>query len=124
MRCSKDPDVLPRGASKLRLMAPDCSRHLACVLRQPAWSAVRFWLLDPTEEIHAGFGDPTLPPLALDRVWITPQGRAVLLDSPSWGLGGADAPAVGARDVTDAHTFLDTVAPQISGVTPGGFAAL
>lgn len=48
--------------------------------RQP-WASVRYWLLDLAEEITAGLEDESIPPvLALDRVWITPHGRAKLLD--------------------------------------------
>jgi hypothetical protein len=55
--------------------------------RQP-WSQVRFWLYDLAREISAAARDGTLPPvLALDRVWITGDGRAKLLDFPAPGLG-------------------------------------
>ena len=54
--------------------------------RQP-WSQVRFWLYDLAREISAAEKDGTLPPvLALDRVWITGDGRAKLLDFPAPGL--------------------------------------
>ena len=50
--------------------------------RQP-WSQVRFWLLDLAEEMAAGLKDQSLPAiLELDRVWITADGRAKLLDFP------------------------------------------
>ena len=58
--------------------------------RQP-WSQVRFWLYDLAREISAAEKDGTLPPvLALDRVWITGDGRAKLLDFPAPGLKSAD----------------------------------
>jgi hypothetical protein len=48
--------------------------------RQP-WSRVRFWLYDLAMEISAAEKDGTVPAaLALDRVWITGEGRAKLLD--------------------------------------------
>ncbi|MCU0784579.1 MAG: protein kinase [Verrucomicrobia bacterium] len=48
------------------------------------WSEVRFWLYDLAAEISAAEKDGTLPPvLALDRVWITGDGRAKLLDFPA-----------------------------------------
>lgn len=54
--------------------------------RQP-WNQVRFWLYDLAQEISAAEKDATLPPvLALDRVWITGEGRAKLLDFPAPGL--------------------------------------
>src|SRR5262249_20794356 len=46
-----------------------------------------FWLLDLAKETSAAGGDGTLPPvLALDRGWITGDGRAKLLDFPAPGL--------------------------------------
>jgi uncharacterized RDD family membrane protein YckC len=51
--------------------------------RQP-WSRVRFWLFDLAEETAAASKDDTLPGvLDLDRVWITSEGRAKLLDFPA-----------------------------------------
>jgi eukaryotic-like serine/threonine-protein kinase len=47
-----------------------------------AWSAVRRWVLDLSSEIRAGLGDGSLPPLTLDHVWITGDGRAKLIDWP------------------------------------------
>lgn len=57
--------------------------------RQP-WSQVRFWLYDLAREISAAQKDGTLPAmLALDRVWITGDGRAKLLDFPAPGLSSS-----------------------------------
>jgi hypothetical protein len=54
---------------------------------------VRYWLADLADEISAGEKDGTLPPiLELDRVWITGEGRAKLLDFPAPGVG-SPAPA-------------------------------
>jgi hypothetical protein len=50
------------------------------------WSEVRYWLYDLAEEISAAQKEGTLPELALDRVWITGEGRAKLLDFPAPGL--------------------------------------
>jgi hypothetical protein len=45
------------------------------------WSQVRFWIHDLANEIAAAEKDGTLPSeLSLDRVWITGEGRAKLLD--------------------------------------------
>jgi len=53
--------------------------------RQP-WSQVRFWLLDLAEEFAAAAKDQSAPGiLGLDRVWITADGRAKLLDFPAPG---------------------------------------
>lgn len=60
--------------------------------RQP-WSQVRYWLYDLATEITLATNDATLPTLAIDRVWITGDGRAKLLDFPAPGTI-ADAPPV------------------------------
>ena len=60
---------------------------------RPRWSQVRFWLLDLAKELHTAARDGTLPEvLALDRVWITTDGRAKLLDFPAPGLGKEGEP--------------------------------
>jgi hypothetical protein len=49
--------------------------------RQPAsWQVVTGWLNDLLTELAAAERDGTMPVLAPDRVWIRPDGRAVLLD--------------------------------------------
>jgi uncharacterized RDD family membrane protein YckC len=56
------------------------------------WSQVRFWLYDLARELSAAEKDGTLPQvLSLDRVWITGDGRAKLLDFPAPGAGAAPA---------------------------------
>ncbi len=52
--------------------------------RQP-WNAVRYWLADLADELAAGQHPPESLPdvLALNRVWITAEGRAKLLDFPA-----------------------------------------
>ena len=66
-----------------------------------AWGAVRMWLLDLCMEIRAGLADGSLPPLTVDRVWITDAGRARLID---WG-SMAEAKA----DFAAAQKFLHEV---------------
>ena len=51
------------------------------------WEQVRFWLYDLAVELNAAGKDGTLPQvLTPDRVWITGDGRAKLLDFPAPGL--------------------------------------
>jgi uncharacterized RDD family membrane protein YckC len=52
------------------------------VIAQPQeWDRVRYWLLDLAEELLAASQDGTQPaPLSLERVWVTADGRAKLLD--------------------------------------------
>jgi uncharacterized RDD family membrane protein YckC len=47
------------------------------------WNEVRFWLHALACEISSAEKDGTLPELAIDRVWITGDGRAKLLDFPA-----------------------------------------
>lgn len=62
-------------------------RPLLELVRQPqVWREVRYWLHDLATEISAAEKDGTLPELALDRIWITAEGRAKLLDFPAPGL--------------------------------------
>ena len=61
--------------------------------QKQSWNAVRFWLLDLAEELSAGQADDSLPEVVdLDRVWITADGRAKLLDfrAPKLCANGGD----------------------------------
>jgi hypothetical protein len=55
---------------------------LVHLLKEPQpWAQVRYWLVDLAEELAVGAKEQSLPDvLALDRVWITAEGRAKLLD--------------------------------------------
>ena len=55
---------------------------LVQLLKEPKpWERVRYWLFDLAEELTVGAKEQSLPAvLALDRVWITREGRAKLLD--------------------------------------------
>jgi eukaryotic-like serine/threonine-protein kinase len=56
------------------------------------WAQVRYWLSDLATELSAAQKDGTIPPfLALDRVWITSDGRAKLLDFSAPGLPPSSA---------------------------------
>lgn len=55
------------------------------------WPAVHGWLNDLAIELAEADRDGTTPELAPDRVWIRPDGRAVLLD---WPAPGADTATV------------------------------
>jgi len=81
------------------------------------WSQVRFWLYDLGRELCAAEKDHTLPEtLAPDRVWITADGRAKLLDFAAPGLAGGPAPgpteaaATPLAAVERAKQFLSEVA--------------
>ncbi len=81
---------------------------LAGLLAQPqSWSLVRYWLLDLATEIAVAEKDGTLPVvLALDRVWITADGRAKLLDFP----------APGCTAIPQAEFSAETMNPEIPSV--------
>jgi hypothetical protein len=63
---------------------------------------VHGWLKDLATELAAAERDDTTPPLGLDRVWIRPDGRAVLLD---WPAPGTEAPG----DPATAQQLLSAV---------------
>jgi uncharacterized RDD family membrane protein YckC len=81
------------------------------------WCEVRHWLNDLAIEISAAERDGTLPELALDRVWITGDGRVKLLDFPAPGLASRiHAPAQAS------NSFLSTVATSALLGNPDGSA--
>lgn len=83
-------------------------KPLAELFAQP-WSAVRFWLLDLAEELEAAMKDDTLPAeIGLDHVFITADGRALLLDE-SWPKA-ARTEHFPIAEVGDAQRFLSAVA--------------
>ncbi len=59
----------------------------AFISRPQPWAAVRHWLHDLAVELEAAAADGSLPgELSADRVWITADGRAKLLDFPAPGV--------------------------------------
>ena len=82
---------------------------LAAVLGAPRpWRVVRSWLLDLAREIEAGLRDGPIPVLTIDRVWITADGYAKLLDFRAPGV----PPAAQEEHATpeSGQTFLASVA--------------
>jgi eukaryotic-like serine/threonine-protein kinase len=68
---------------------------LRLVSERQSWEQVRFWLLDLAKELELAEKDGTRPSeLALDRVWITANGRAKLLDFPAPGLRDSSGAAL------------------------------
>jgi uncharacterized RDD family membrane protein YckC len=85
-------------------------RSLADEGRRVPWSTLRHWLHDLASELWAAVGDDTLPAeLSLDHVWITTEGRAVLIDEP-WPDSGAPAERIPVGDLAGQQRFLSTVA--------------
>jgi len=74
------------------------------------WSRLRHWLHDMASELWAATGDQTLPPeLSLDHVWITADGRAVLLDRP-WPGVKTPATPIPVHDLDGQQRFLNAMA--------------
>jgi len=74
------------------------------------WSRLRHWLDDLASELWDATGDKTLPDeLSLDHVWITAQGRAVLLDEP-WPDVQSHAECIAVGDLAGQQRFLNAVA--------------
>lgn len=96
-------------------------RPLVDLLDRPrSWREVRFWLCDLAEELQAAAATETLPDvLALDRVWITSDGRAKLLDFPAPSVRSFSASAA------TSESFLGEVAHAAltGGVSTPAFGA-
>jgi uncharacterized RDD family membrane protein YckC len=74
------------------------------------WGTLRHWLHDLASELWAATGDQTLPAeLSVDHVWVTAQGRAVLLDEP-WPRVAAPAERIPVSDIAGQQRFLNAVA--------------
>ncbi|TWU42374.1 protein kinase domain-containing protein [Novipirellula artificiosorum] len=79
------------------------------------WKQVRYWLVDIAEELQAARQDGSLPhSLSLDRIWITDDGRAKLLEFVA--PGGTSQPitpfTIEAEVIenTSLHVFLNQIA--------------
>jgi hypothetical protein len=76
------------------------------------WGTLRHWLHDLASELWDATRDQTLPAeLSLDQVWITAEGRALLLDAP-WPLP-TPAERIPVRDVAGQQRFLMAVAASV-----------
>ena len=74
------------------------------------WSDLRHWLHDLASELWEATGDETLPAeLSLDHVWITGQGRAVLLDVP-WPDVKTPCRLIDVTDLAGQQRFLNAIA--------------
>jgi serine/threonine protein kinase len=96
------------------------------------WASVRGWLLDLAQELSASLHDGSVPQvLALDRVWITFDGRAILLDfpppPPADNDSSGDTPQTAGETVVPAHpsvtSFLALVAARALKGMPCYFAS-
>ncbi|MHC4803493.1 MAG: protein kinase domain-containing protein [Planctomycetota bacterium] len=77
------------------------------------WGTLRHWLHDLATELWEATGDQTLPAeLSIDHVWITGEGRAVLLDEP-WPEVTPHAERISVGDVAGQQRFLSAVAASV-----------
>jgi uncharacterized RDD family membrane protein YckC len=77
------------------------------------WGTLRHWLHDLASELWAAAGEQTLPAkLSLDHVWITAEGRAVLLDEP-WPAVRTPAERIPVGDVAGQQRFLSALAAGV-----------
>ncbi|MEM7306568.1 MAG: protein kinase [Planctomycetota bacterium] len=77
-----------------------------------SWESLRHWLHDLAAEVASAAKDRTLPPeLGLDHVWITAEGRAVLLDE-AWPGGDGRGELVAVADLAGRQRFLHGVAAR------------
>lgn len=87
-------------------------RPLITLLGEPqSWDAVRYWALDLLTELESADTGKTLPEtIGFDRIWITDDGRAKLLDFSAPGLTPAEIEKwnLHSRSATDiaAGTFV------------------
>lgn len=78
-----------------------------------AWSTLRFWLHDLAAEMRAAERDGTsYSSCSLDQVWITEDGRAMLLDRP-WPQDGIPADSISVDSLEGQQAFLRLVADQV-----------
>jgi hypothetical protein len=84
------------------------------VTAQP-WNEVRYWLHDLATEISVAEKDGTLPELGLDRVWITSDGRAKLLDFLAPKLASSSQ-----EPFPSSSAFLNAVAATALSGSPAG----
>lgn len=77
------------------------------------WATLRYWLHDLAAELRAGERDHTLPQAcSLDQIWITDDGRALLLDEP-WPVNGDPSSALPIDSLAGQQRFLAAVAERV-----------
>ncbi len=85
--------------------------------RRLPWARLRHWLHDLASELWSADADGSLPEgLALEHVWISAQGRAVLLDAP-WPGSGAPAEVLPVGELPGQQRFLSEVSAHVEGTS-------
>jgi uncharacterized RDD family membrane protein YckC len=81
------------------------------------WGTLRHWLHDLASELWSASRDQTLPAeLSLDHVWITAEGRAILMDHP-WPETGHPVERIAVSDGAGQQRFLEAVAARVETTT-------
>ncbi len=89
--------------------APDGAPLAVFLADEQPWSRVRSWLLDLAEELEAAFAEGSPGgTTGIDRLWVTREGRVLLLDFPAPGAPRGPTRAV--RDMIGVQEFLLDVA--------------
>jgi hypothetical protein len=94
--------------------APDGAPLLHVCASPHPWPVVQHWVADLARELRAAEADGSMPLLALDRVWITRDSRALLLDFPAPGRGGSTGAGAG-EEPGGPQRFLARVAAHALG---------
>ncbi len=97
--------------------APDGVALAEFLHEEQPWARIRSWLLDVAEEMEASLSDGmTVGSMGTDRLWLTREGRVLVLDFPAPGLGGAErrGPLRNVRDAGSAQEFLHDLAAAVA----------
>ena len=87
--------------------APEGQPFLELATAAVRWSAVARWMIDLADEGDQALEDPSPLTVGSDRVWIVPDGRALLVDFPVPGVEPRAASLL--NDVDSLQTFLGEV---------------
>ena len=101
------------GGSRWDAFEAPAGQPLTGLSKAQPWRLVRAWLSDLAFETACGLDDGSLPPLSGDRIWLSPSGRAWVLDFPAPGsMPPADEAPGTATDLLRAQQFILGVAEQ------------
>ena len=99
--------------------ALDGAPFVAMLGHAQPWQSVRHWLVDLSREIDASLRDGSLPALTFERVWISRDGHAKLLDFKAPGVEPITPPET-APTFAAAQAFLGAFARSaLDGSTTG-----
>jgi uncharacterized RDD family membrane protein YckC len=88
--------------------------------REAGWRLAKLWLLDLARELDIAAADATLPPLALDRLWVRADGRLLLLDFLARDQGSTESVSPSALITQLARHVLEASGPSPSSIPLSG----